>query len=202
MRDLIGRNIKRLRTENNVTQRDLCDGIFYCNASSISHWENGKLSVPIHAQISIANFFKVPLGELTSSFDFDIETGRWDMLEYELIYCHSGGEPEYWVDALAELAGIPELSNYTIEDGSRKAIRLFRTDYQPDPEMDTGAFGLYIPDSRFHELSKKYPGVVFCKRTLSIGKMRIKYFQEGQWAHDTILHQMPEPRLMKWEVFP
>ena len=60
---VIGKNIVRLRKEQNLTQEDLC-GLAQIDRSYLSEIENGKMNVTIKSLVVIAKALKADLQDL------------------------------------------------------------------------------------------------------------------------------------------
>ena len=56
--DMIGQNIRRLRTEKQMTQKALADKLFV-TAQAVSRWENGEVEPSLSTVTEIARIFNV-----------------------------------------------------------------------------------------------------------------------------------------------
>ena len=63
MKNIIGKNIKALRKQYQITQSELAKAMFG-SKSPISNWENGYALPDIYTLIKIADYFDVSLDEL------------------------------------------------------------------------------------------------------------------------------------------
>ena len=60
---MIGNNIKRLRTEQNMTQKNLADKLFV-SAQAVSRWENNEVEPSITTLTELAKIFGVSADEI------------------------------------------------------------------------------------------------------------------------------------------
>ena len=60
---MIGQNIKRLRLENNMTQKNLADKLFV-TAQAVSRWENGDVEPSLSTVAELARIFGVSTDEI------------------------------------------------------------------------------------------------------------------------------------------
>ena len=60
---MIGENIKKLRTQNQMTQKDLADKLFV-TSQAVSRWENGEVEPSLSTLQEIAKIFNVTMNEL------------------------------------------------------------------------------------------------------------------------------------------
>ena len=60
---MIGNNIKRLRTERNMTQKNLADKLFV-SAQAVSRWENNEVEPSIGTITELAKIFGVSIDYL------------------------------------------------------------------------------------------------------------------------------------------
>lgn len=63
--EIIGKNVARLRKEQNMTQEDLC-GLAEIDRSYLSELENGKMNVTVKALVNIAKALNCDLSDLIS----------------------------------------------------------------------------------------------------------------------------------------
>lgn len=61
--DMIGQNIRRLRTEKQMTQKALADKLFV-TAQAVSRWENGEVEPSLSTVTEIARIFNVSADEI------------------------------------------------------------------------------------------------------------------------------------------
>ena len=59
----IADNLKRLRSENEMTQSDLAQ-VLHTTEKTISHWETGYSEPSVSQLINIADYFDISLDEL------------------------------------------------------------------------------------------------------------------------------------------
>lgn len=78
---LVGRQLKLLRFEKNMTQQELCDGI--CSQAVISKIEHGKISTTIELLQELAKRLNVPISRL---FDRDAESISFQKYDRELTH--------------------------------------------------------------------------------------------------------------------
>lgn len=60
---IVGNNIKKIRKENNLTQRQLADYLKICE-SSISKYEKGTTDIPISKLGELSKIFNIPVVKL------------------------------------------------------------------------------------------------------------------------------------------
>lgn len=60
---MIGENIRRLRTEHHMTQKELADRLFV-TAQAVSRWENGDVEPSLKTITEMAKIFEVPSDEI------------------------------------------------------------------------------------------------------------------------------------------
>lgn len=72
--------IKRYRTELNLSQEELAEKI-YVSRQSISNWENGKTYPDIHSLLLLSSLFGVSLDQLIKG---DIEKMKIEAIEFEV----------------------------------------------------------------------------------------------------------------------
>ena len=60
---MIGENIRRLRTEHHMTQKELADQLFV-TAQAVSRWENGDVEPSLKTITELAKIFGVPSDEI------------------------------------------------------------------------------------------------------------------------------------------
>ena len=69
---MIGQNIKRLRLENNMTQKNLADRLFV-TAQAVSRWENGDVEPSLNTVAELARIFGVSTDEILGVADANRE---------------------------------------------------------------------------------------------------------------------------------
>ena len=67
--NIFGQRIKYLRTEKNLTQKQICK-IFQVSQRTISFWETGNREPDLDTIISFADFFNVSIDFLFGKQDF------------------------------------------------------------------------------------------------------------------------------------
>lgn len=60
---IVGNNIKKLRKENNLTQRQLADCLKLCE-SSVSKYEKGTTDIPISKLSELSKILNIPVVKL------------------------------------------------------------------------------------------------------------------------------------------
>ena len=60
---MIGERIKKIRTENNMTQKELAEKLFV-TAQAVSRWENGETEPSISTITEMSKIFGVTINEL------------------------------------------------------------------------------------------------------------------------------------------
>ncbi len=70
---MVGENIKKLRKEKGMTQKNLADALFV-TAQAVSRWENGEVEPSITTISQIAKLFNVPLELLINTNEDILET--------------------------------------------------------------------------------------------------------------------------------
>lgn len=70
---MFSKNLKYLRTKNNIEQLDLAIAFNRKSASTISEWEGGKYTPKINVLSEIAKYFKVDIDDLMNK---DLSTER------------------------------------------------------------------------------------------------------------------------------
>ncbi len=60
---MIGENIKKIRCENNLSQKELGDILSVSNRT-VSHWESGYTEPPLDAIIKLKKYFNVSYEEI------------------------------------------------------------------------------------------------------------------------------------------
>ncbi len=83
MARFFSKNIKFLRQERNVSQQELADKL-KIDRSTISRWENDEMDITVGNAIQVANFFSVPIEDLTGK-DLSINTD-YTFDELELLF--------------------------------------------------------------------------------------------------------------------
>lgn len=73
MTNTVGKNIYRIRTARNITQKQLAEAIGVSD-KAVSRYENGEVSVTVELAKKIANFFDVDILKLISDFDDTVKT--------------------------------------------------------------------------------------------------------------------------------
>lgn len=61
---IFSENLKNLRRENGIGQRELAKAVF-TTVKTVSHWETGYTEPSIKQLIMLADFFEISLDELT-----------------------------------------------------------------------------------------------------------------------------------------
>ena len=79
-----GEKIKKLRSDNNMTQEDLAQKLFVTR-TAVSKWETDKGLPGIDSLKSIADLFHISIDELIS--DDDIQTQRGKTLQNDVLCC-------------------------------------------------------------------------------------------------------------------
>ena len=67
MKTFLGSNIKYLRENNNLEQRDLAEALGYKSPSVVSDWENGKKKPNIGAIHDMSRLFNVTIDQLVNT---------------------------------------------------------------------------------------------------------------------------------------
>lgn len=74
------KNIKLLRQQRNVSQQELADKL-KIDRSTVSRWENDEMDVTVGNAIQVADFFNIPIEDLTGK-DLSIKNNAaFDELE-------------------------------------------------------------------------------------------------------------------------
>ena len=60
---MIGDNIRRLRAEKGMTQKEIADRLFV-TAQAVSRWENGEVEPSLNTITELAKIFEVSVDEL------------------------------------------------------------------------------------------------------------------------------------------
>lgn len=60
---MIGKNIRNLRLEHDMSMQDLADKLETTD-SAVCRWENGKAKVSVDMAVKIADLFQISLDEL------------------------------------------------------------------------------------------------------------------------------------------
>lgn len=82
LNDVIGKNIKRLRKQKNMTIPELAEELEFA-ISTISNWENGKKTPRAGAVRKLADFFGVTINEITE--DKSLREISRDMFKPQLV---------------------------------------------------------------------------------------------------------------------
>lgn len=72
IRDTISKNIKKYRTENNLTQKQFAE-LFNVKSPSVSHWEVGDNSPDIDTLFEICNYFKIDINRMCGVEPIEME---------------------------------------------------------------------------------------------------------------------------------
>ncbi len=67
--NVIGKRIKNLRLEMNISQKELGERLGFCN-QTISFWESGQREPSLDSVVSIAAFFKTSADYLLGIVDY------------------------------------------------------------------------------------------------------------------------------------
>ncbi len=70
--ELIGKHIKKLRIENNMSQEELASKLFV-DRTLISKWENGKLIPETKNIVSLSKLFNTTIDELVNGEEKEIK---------------------------------------------------------------------------------------------------------------------------------
>lgn len=73
------KNVKFLRQRDNISQQELADKL-KIDRSTISRWENDEMDVTVGNALQVADFFNIPIEELTGK-DLSINDTNFDELE-------------------------------------------------------------------------------------------------------------------------
>ena len=69
---MLGENIKRLRTEKGLTQKDLADRLFV-TPQAVSRWENNEAEPSVSTLSQLAKIFGIGVGDLIEDVTADAQ---------------------------------------------------------------------------------------------------------------------------------
>ena len=103
---MIGSNIKKLRVQQGMTQKNLADKLFV-SAQAVSRWENNEVEPSVSTIIELAKIFGVSTDEImgienqkenaddSASKDKEATTQQQDIPRQFLAVCHKCNQPIY-----------------------------------------------------------------------------------------------------------
>ena len=82
---MIGENIKRLRTANGLTQKELAEKLFV-TAQAVSRWENGEVEPSATTIYEMSKIFNVSIDELFGKSAPEVKVEKEVVVEKEYVY--------------------------------------------------------------------------------------------------------------------
>lgn len=80
MERFFNKNLKHIRQQRNISQQELADKL-NLDRSTISRWENDEMDVTVGNALQVANYFNIPIEDLTGKDLTDDNNKTFDELE-------------------------------------------------------------------------------------------------------------------------
>lgn len=84
MERLFNKNLKYIRQKRNISQQELADKL-NLDRSTISRWENNEMDVTVGNALQVANYFNIPIEDLTGK-DLTNNDNNKSFDELELLF--------------------------------------------------------------------------------------------------------------------
>ena len=118
---VVGRNIKTLRTQKNISQLKLSD-MLGISAPTISLYEKGERSVPLENLVTLSRIFNISVDALLSVSTFEMRK------EHEVFFEHFKLTNNGYVSSGESKVLNPYSMYFTVEDKNGDTLLFLRTD--------------------------------------------------------------------------
>lgn len=119
--EIIGNRIKKLREENNYTQKALADKV-HTSKQNLSRYENGDVQVPLQMIKEFAIIFDVSIDYLFGNTEIKNYTSITDITVGEKNLINAYRKNKEMQNAINKLLGISDIETYSIEDDAIEVI--------------------------------------------------------------------------------
>lgn len=123
---IVGRRIKQLRKEKNLSQAELAQKLNYDSGNTVLYWENGRSPVPADILVKLANIFEVSIYYLLGKTDCLID---WEKFDDEHLDILSAIQQETHFEEYLKSIGF----EINIEPDGKSAIYTFSKDGKQIP---------------------------------------------------------------------